>query len=127
MSKTTEFSNTLENQEKHLPPFVSISDIHEGEDGKPECEELSIREIGKRLEYDLLQISDFQSPHTTTDKPAHILGYGVIPEPDKRGVYTAYLDFLPGDKVPQYYKKFLKQLEVASQSDNGTSAKRQKA
>lgn len=127
MSKTTEFSNTLENQEKHLPPLVSISDIYEDKSGKLECEEFNIKEIGERLEYDLLRISDFQSPHTTTDKPAHILGYGVIPEPDDRGVFTAFLDFLPGDKAPQYYEKLLKQLRAAPQSDNGTSAKRQKA
>jgi|GluameStandDraft_1065615.scaffolds.fasta_scaffold79583_2 hypothetical protein len=127
MSKTTEFSNTLENQEKHLPPLVSVNDIYEGENGKPECEEFGIREIGERLEYDLLQISDFQSPHTTIDKPAHILSYGVIPEPDERGVFTAYLEFLPGDKAPQYYEKILKKLRVVPQSDNGTSAKRQKA
>lgn len=120
-------ANKLTSRERHLPPLVSASDIYEGESGKPECEEFNIKEIGERLEYELLQIPDFQSPHTTADKPVHILGYGVIPEPDERGVYMAFLDFLPGDKVSQYYEKILKQLGVAPQSDNGTSAKRQKA
>lgn len=110
MSKTTEFSNTLENQENHLPPLVSISDIYEGKNGKPECEEFDIKEIGERLKYELLQIPDFQSPHTTADKPAHILSYDVIPEPDERGVFMAFLEFLPGDKVPQYYEEILKKL-----------------
>jgi len=120
-----ENDNMLEKQENHLPPLVSLNDTYEGKNGKPECEEFNIKEIGERLECELLQIADFQSPHTAADKPAHILSYGVIPEPDERGVFMAFLEFLPGDKVPQYYEEILKKLRVAPESDNGASTKRQ--
>ncbi len=108
---TTEFSNAPKNREEHLPPLVSTNDIYKGRNGEPECEKVSIREIGERLESDLLRIHDFRPPHTTADRPAHLISYNMIPVPDERGVFMAFLEFLPGDKVSQYYQEVLKNQE----------------
>lgn len=97
MSKTT--------KEIALPPFVSMNDIYEDENGEPRYEEFDTQELGRRIEHDLLQLPEFLPPHTTVEKPARILSYNVIPEPDEDGMFTAILDFLPGDKVEAYLKK----------------------
>lgn len=91
-----------------LPPFVSMSDIYEDKNGEMRYEEFDIQELGKRIEHNLLQLPEFLPPHTTAEKPARILSYSVIPEPDEDGMFTAILDFLPGDKVEVYLEKIMK-------------------
>lgn len=94
-------------KENSLPPFVSMSDIYEDKSGEPRYKEFDIQELGKRIEHDLLQLPEFLPPHTTKENPARILNYSVIPEPDEDGVFTAILDFLPGDKVEAYLEKLM--------------------
>lgn len=99
MNKTT--------KEIALPPFVSMNDIYEDENGEPRYEEFDTQELGRRIEHDLLQLPEFLPPHTTAEKPARILSYSVIPESDEDGTFTAILDFLPGDKVEAYLEKLM--------------------
>lgn len=99
MNKTT--------KEIALPPFVSMNDIYEDENGEPRYEEFDTQELGKRIEHDLLQLPEFLPPHTTKEKPARILSYSVIPELNEDGTFTAILDFLPGDKVEAYLEKLM--------------------
>lgn len=110
-------------KENSLPPFVSMDDIYEDENGEPYFEEFDMQELGRRIEHDLLQLPEFLPPHTTKEKPARIVSYFVAPEPTKSGTFTATLDFLPGDKVETYYKTFADAVEKY-QASNGTSAQR---
>lgn len=91
------------NQEKYLPLLVQVSSIHRKlytnkNSNVDTWEKFSIDELGEKLEHDLLQIPDFQPPYTTTSNPARLLSCEVVSEPDDRGVFTAFIEFLPGHK-----------------------------
>ena len=91
------------NQEKYLPLLAQVSNVRRGlyKDKNNEAntwEEFSIEKLGKKLEHDLLQIPDFQPPYTTASNPARLLSCEVVSEPDERGVFTAFIEFLPGHK-----------------------------
>lgn len=94
-------------KEKSLPPLLSINDdCYFDENGELKCEEFSIKELGERLEQELLELPDFQPPHTTKDNPVRILDYHVFPEcQDEERVVWVTLTFLPGNKAEEYYKK----------------------
>ncbi len=90
-------------QEKYLPLLAQASSIHkelytDKNSDIDTWEEFNIEKLGKKLEHDLLQIPDFQPPYTTASSPARLLGYEVVAEPDERGVFTAFIEFLPGHK-----------------------------
>lgn len=91
------------NQEKYLPLLVQVSSIHRKlytnkNSNVDTWEKFSIDKLGEKLEHDLLKIPDFQPPYTTTSNPARLLSCEVVSEPDDRGVFTAFIEFLPGHK-----------------------------
>lgn len=91
------------NQERYLPLLAQVSNVrrelYTDKNNKADMwEELSMEKLGKKLEYDLLQISDFKPPYTTPSNPARLLSCEVVSEPDERGVFTAFIEFLPGHK-----------------------------
>lgn len=91
------------NQEKYLPLLVQVGSIHRKlytnkNSNVDTWEKFSIDELGEKLEHDLLKIPDFQPPYTTTSNPARLLSCEVVSEPDDRGVFTAFIEFLPGHK-----------------------------
>lgn len=87
-----------------LPYFVSMNDFYVDEDGNPQCEEIDTLELSSRITHDLSQLPEFLPPHTSLEKPARILSYNVDSEPTKDGTFVAFLEFLPGDRVEEYYK-----------------------
>ncbi len=97
----------VKNQENQLPLLAQTGDICR----KPYTDKnseanvwrkFSMEELGKKLEHDLLQIPTFKAPYTTTSSPARLLSCEVVSEPDERGVFTAFIEFLPGDNVEKY-------------------------
>ncbi len=91
------------NQENHLPLLAQASSIRRElyMDKNSEAgawEQFGVSELGEKLEHDLLQIPDFQPPYTTASSPARLLNCEVVSEPDERGVFTAFIEFLPGHK-----------------------------
>lgn len=92
------------NQENHLPLLAQTSStrrkLYTNKNSEAGAwEKFSVEELGEKLEHDLLQIPDFRPPYTTTDDPARLLSHEVVSEPDERGVFTAFIEFLPGHKV----------------------------
>lgn len=90
-------------QEKYLPLLAQASCIHkelytDKNSDIDTWEEFNMEKLGKKLEHDLLQIPDFQPPYTTASSPARLLNCEVVLESDGRGVFTAFIEFLPGHK-----------------------------
>lgn len=90
-------------QEKYLPLLAQASNIHkelytDKNSDIDTWEEFNMEKLGKKLEHDLLQIPDFQSPYTTSSNPARLLSCEVVSESDERGVFTVFIEFLPGHK-----------------------------
>lgn len=128
MKKANQSSKTKK-QENRLPLLISTEGIRRKLYSDKlrmtiEHEELSMRTLTKRLERDLLRIPEFQPPYTTVDKPARLLDYEVIPEPDERGVFTAFIEFLPGYKADEYFRELSQSMLRTSQDENAKTAKR---
>ncbi len=122
-------SNKAKKQEKHLPLLVLTDDIRRKLYSDKlhittRQEKLGMRGLGKRLERDLLRIPEFQPPYTTVDKPARLLSYEVVPEPDERGVFTAFIEVIPGYKADEYFHELPQSMLKASQDQNAKTAKR---
>ena len=91
------------NEGKNLPLLTQTSGIRRNlyTDKNSEANvwrKFSMEELGKKLEHDLLQIPTFKAPYTTTSSPARLLSCEVVSEPDERGVFNAFIEFLPGHK-----------------------------
>lgn len=128
MKKVNQSSKTNK-QENRLPLLISTEGIRrELYSDKLRIairhEKLGMRNLGKKLERDLLRIPEFQPPYTTVDKPARLLDYEVVPEPDERGVFTAFIEFLPGYKADEYFRELSQSMLRTSQDKNAKTAKR---